>query len=100
MDNGRSLLTVFRLPRMGIKKSLSSPWITIALLLGIAMLFRLYRLPETILFNSDQGLDMITVWNMDHYGHLPVVGPFLSLPSYFTPPTYYYLTWFLYHVTV
>lgn len=65
----------------------------------IAIIVRLYRITETIRFRGDQGMDLIVIWHMEHMGHLPLVGPFLSLKDFYTPPTYYYLTWFLYHLT-
>ncbi len=73
------------------------------LLLGtpilIAIITRLYRITETIRFRGDQGMDLMVIWHMEHMGHWPLVGPFLSLRDFYTPPTYYYVTWLLYHIT-
>lgn len=69
----------------------------IPVLLAIAL--RLYKITETIRFNGDQGMDLIIVWHMEHAGHWPLVGPFLSLKDFYTPPTYYYITWLFYHFT-
>lgn len=74
-------------------------WLPILLIISIALFLRLYRLPETIMFYDDQGMDMIIVWHMEHAGHRPLIGPFLSLSNVHTPPTYYYITWFFYHFT-
>ncbi len=64
-----------------------------------AFLFRFYRLSETIRFSADQGLDMVSIWQMQTTGTLPLVGPFLSIPDVYTPPTYYFINWGLYRIT-
>lgn len=74
-------------------------WLPVLLVIGIALFLRLYRLPETIMFDDDQGMDMVIVWHMEHADHGPLIGPFLSLPDVYTPPTYYYVTWLFYHFT-
>jgi|GEM_PF-722722 len=74
-------------------------WLPILLVVGIALFLRLYRLPETVMFDDDQGMDMVIVWHMEHADHGPLIGPFLSLPDVYTPPTYYYITWLFYHFT-
>lgn len=70
--------------------------VTIFLVAGI---LRYYRLSVTIRFADDQGLDMVSIWQMQKTGTLPLVGPFLSLPDVHTPPTYYFINWFLYTLT-
>lgn len=65
----------------------------------IAGVFRYYRIEETIRFAADQGLDMVSVWLMQTTGMLPLVGPFLSLPDVYTPPTYYIINWVFYSIT-
>lgn len=70
---------------------------TWALLLILIIVPRLWNFTNTIQFGQDQGIDMIVVWHMEHTGHHPLIGPFLSLPNFYTPPTYYYLTWAFYH---
>lgn len=80
----------------------SAPWSTnrylllIALLLFVVVFLRLYRLAETIPFFDDQGLDMVSIFHIEQTGKLPLVGPFLSIPNIYTPPTYYYITHFFY----
>ena len=74
-------------------------WIIFFVLICITVFLRIYRLSETLRFFDDQGMDMIILWHMEHMNHLPLVGPFLSLSNIFTPPTYYYITWFFYHIT-
>ncbi|MCL4200323.1 hypothetical protein KJZ67_03200 [Patescibacteria group bacterium] len=65
----------------------------------VAVIMRLYRITETIRFRGDQGMDLMVIWHMEHAGHWPLVGPFLSLRDFYTPPTYYYVTWLFYHIT-
>ncbi len=74
-------------------------WLPIVLIVSVAVFLRLYRLPETIMFDDDQGMDMLIVWHMEYADHGPLIGPFLSLPDVYTPPTYYYITWLFYHFT-
>lgn len=70
-----------------------------AMVFALGIFLRLYTLPETIQFLDDQGYDMMIIWNMEYNHHRPLVGPFLSIPSIYTPPTYYYITWWLFHLT-
>jgi len=44
-------------------------------------------------------MDLSIVWHMEHRSHRPLVGPFLSIPDIYTPPTYYYLSWAFYHLS-
>ena len=72
------------------------PYLIIILL---AVTIRLYRLPTMILFHDDQGWDLLIVRLMEISGYRPLIGPMLTVNGVFTPPTYYYLTWLLYHAT-
>lgn len=74
-------------------------WIITALIIIVAVILRLYQLPGSITFQDDQGLDMLVIRQMEFAGHRPLVGPYLSVDQVYTPPTYYYLTWALYHFT-
>lgn len=74
-------------------------WILIGIILICAIIFRFYKLPETIQFYDDQGLDMVSILQMEQTGELPLVGPFLSIPDVYTPPTYYMITQFFYNIT-
>lgn len=74
----------------------SIPW---ALVLILAILIRTYNVTGTIRFRGDHGMDLLIVRAMEQEGHRPLVGPFLSLRGFYTPPTYYYLTWASYHLT-
>lgn len=85
-----------------IRHTPPSAWIwsiSVALILITALSLRLYILPETIQFSADQGLDMVSILQIETLHTLPFVGPFLSIPNVYTPPTYYVITWFFYHVT-
>lgn len=74
-------------------------WAHVALLAAfiLAGILRTHKWNELTVFNGDDGMDLSVVWHMEHRGHRPLVGPFLSVADFYTPPTYYYLTWFFYH---
>jgi len=72
------------------------PW---ALIIGLAIVLRVYDISETIRFRDDHGLDLLIVRAMEQEGHRPFIGTFLSLREFSTPPTFYYLTWAAYHLT-
>lgn len=72
------------------------PW---AMVIGIALALRIYDLSETIRFRGDHGLDLLVVRAMETEGHRPLIGTFLSLQRFSTPPTFYYLTWAALHLT-
>lgn len=74
-------------------------WLPFGVILMFSLFLRLYRLPETITFTDDQGMDLLIIRQMELSGHRPLVGPYLSVDQVYTPPTYYYLTWMLYHLT-
>lgn len=74
-------------------------WLMLLCVLLISSILRFYRLPETIRFFNDQGLDMVSILQMEKYGILPLVGPFLDIPEVYTPPTYYLITWAMYQAT-
>lgn len=65
----------------------------------VSLFFRTYKWSELTVFNGDDGMDLSIVWNMEYQHHRPLVGPFLSIPNIYTPPTYYYLTWMFYHIS-
>lgn len=69
--------------------------IFISFILAIAL--RTYHWNTVTVFNGDDGMDLSIVWNMEYEQHRSLVGPFLSVPNFYTPPTYYYLTWLFYH---
>lgn len=73
-----------------------SPYVGIILLAGI---IRLYRLPTMVLFHDDQGWDLLIIRLMEISGYRPLIGPMLTVNDVFTPPTYYYLTWLMYHAS-
>ncbi len=70
-----------------------------AVLLAVALFLRLYHLPDTIRFRADQGQDLLIIRLMEEQYHRPLVGPLLSIPTIFSAPTYYYLTWIPYALT-
>lgn len=74
-------------------------WLLIGIIFVCAAVLRLYKLPETIRFYDDQGLDMVSILLLERAGELPQVGPFLSIPDVYTPPTYYLITQFFYNIT-
>jgi 4-amino-4-deoxy-L-arabinose transferase-like glycosyltransferase len=74
-------------------------WVPVILILFVASLLRLYRIFETIRFRGDNGYDLIIIWNMEFAHRWPLVGPYLSIEHFYTPPTYYYITWFFYHLS-
>lgn len=76
-------------------------WAHIVILVSfiLAVGLRTYKWNEVAVFNGDDGMDLSIVWNMEYGGHRPLVGPFLSVPDVYTPPTYYYLTWIFYHLS-
>jgi len=75
------------------------PWLIITAIIIVAAALRFYRLSETILFASDQGLDMVGIWLVKKTGNFPLVGPFLTMPDVHTPPTYYLINWAMYSLT-
>lgn len=63
----------------------------IALLFLVGAFWRTYRLEQTVMFEIDQGMDAVFARAIVHDGHRPLVGPFLSVPRFYSPPTYYYI---------
>jgi len=64
------------------------------ILLGITMILggflRLYRMPETLMFQGDQGRDAIVVKNMIKHGDYTLIGPVTSVGNMYLGPFYYY----------
>lgn len=74
-------------------------WILISTVVLFSAVLRFYTLPETIQFYDDQGLDMVSILQMEQVGEIPLVGPLLSIPDFYTPPTYYLIIQFFYNIT-
>ncbi len=67
-------------------------WFIIVIALVTAVFFlRLYRLPEYLMFLSDQGRDAIVLKRLVTLEKLVFVGPTTSIGNVFTGPFYYYL---------
>lgn len=64
--------------------------LVVVVVLGIFFL-RLYRLPEYLMFLSDQGRDAIVLKRLVTLEKLVFVGPTTSIGNVFTGPFYYYL---------
>lgn len=58
----------------------------------LATLFlRVYKLPQTTMFLSDQGRDAIIIYNIVTLKHLPAIGAPTSIGQVYLGPFYYYL---------
>ena len=65
-------------------------------LLALSITFRLYQFAQLTEWWGDPGGDMLVARNILYNGHRPLVGPYLMVANFYTPPTYYYLlTFFL-----
>lgn len=65
-------------------------WLLLAVFVAAAFL-RLYNFAGVTAFSGDQGNALLVVQKTVLSGHWPLVGPFLSIPKVFIPPTNYYL---------
>jgi len=80
----RSFITKYRLAHVF--------WVTLTLALIFGIFFlRLSRLPEYLMFLSDQGRDAIVLKRLVTLEKLVFVGPTTSIGNVFTGPFYYYL---------
>ncbi len=74
------------------RKVLHNLWFILMVCLIVAVFFlRLYRLPEYLMFLSDQGRDAIVLKRLVTLEKLVFVGPTTSIGNVFTGPFYYYL---------
>lgn len=67
------------------------PWVILATIVIVALVLRLYRLPELTIFLGDQGRDAIVVDTMLRTGQPVLTGPVVSTGAYVRGPAYYYL---------
>jgi len=81
--------------RSTLLASLTTPtivFLVIALLMVFVVIFlRFYRIPEYLMFLSDQGRDAIILKRLVTLEKLVFVGPTTSIGNVFTGPFYYYL---------
>ncbi|MBP6993881.1 glycosyltransferase family 39 protein [Candidatus Woesebacteria bacterium] len=63
----------------------------VVVLVGSVFFLRFYRLPEYLMFLSDQGRDAIVLKRLVTLEKLVFVGPTTSIGNVFTGPFYYYL---------
>lgn len=63
----------------------------VALVILATTFLRVYRIPETLMFLSDQGRDAIVLKRLVTLEKLVFVGPTTSIGNVFTGPFYYYL---------
>lgn len=63
----------------------------ISLVIILALILRLYRLPELLGFWYDQGRDALVIWDFIHNGKLFLIGPMMGFTGMFRGPWYYYL---------
>lgn len=61
------------------------------LIIFLAMFVRLFRFPELSWFFGDQGIDLMVAQRALKDEVWPMVGPYLGIPNFFVPPTYYWL---------
>lgn len=59
--------------------------------LALAAALRLANFSSAMPFSGDEGGDFLVAHHILLSGHRPLVGPFLSVTNFYTPPTYYYL---------
>jgi hypothetical protein len=71
-----------------MKKNVS--YLLIAILLFCALFFRFYRLKETTIFLSDQGVEGLEIYNSYIQKTFPLVGPSSSY-GFYQGPAFYYL---------
>lgn len=62
-----------------------------ALVVLIGIFFHFYSFSKASFFYADQGNDLLVARAILESGHRPLVGPLLTAPGIFIPPTYYYL---------
>lgn len=63
----------------------------VLLVILFALFIRLFRFPELSWFFGDQGIDFMVAQRALKEGVWPMVGPYLGVPNFFVPPTYYWL---------
>lgn len=67
--------------------------------LFIGLFFRIWNMPASSPFHGDQGIDLLVALRMARGEFFPLVGPILSIPGFYNPPTYYYVLAMLLWVT-
>jgi len=73
-----------------IRKILGINWPVILMVL-LALILRLYRLPSYMTFLGDEGRDALVWWRMLHRGKLTLIGPQTSIGNMYLGPLFYYL---------
>jgi len=63
----------------------------LAIILGVGLFLRVYRIGNTLGFYYDQGRDALTIWNLWHHGDFFLIGPTTGIAGIFRGPYYYYL---------
>ena len=63
----------------------------LALILGLALFLRLYRISEFMTFLGDEGRDVRIVRDLITKGNLVFIGPMTSIGNMYLGPLYYYL---------
>lgn len=81
------------------KTKFSSLNIIFLLLTLIALCLRLYQFNNLFPFTNDQGEDLLVTSRIVNEKHFQLVGPYLSVPDFYIPPTYYYLLAFFLAIT-
>lgn len=71
-------------------KIVKNSYFWLLLILILASILRLYRLPDYTLFLGDQGRDVLTVKRMIVEHKWTLLGPNASVGGFFTGPIYYY----------
>lgn len=61
------------------------------IIIVLAFFLRVYRLPETLMFLSDQGRDAVVLKRLVTLEKMVFVGPTTSIGNVFTGPAYYYI---------
>lgn len=65
-------------------------WVTSAAVFAWFLFFRLYRLPQSLLFFNDMGRDFLELYEWRHTGLPPLLGPQTSVISFNQSAVYFY----------
>jgi len=79
--------------KQGLKEIKAHPFVylSLAIILILALFVRVYRLDQLLQFYFDQGRDALVIWEFWHEGNLFLIGPTTGIEGIFRGPWYYWL---------
>lgn len=66
-------------------------FLILAVVLGLALILRFWRLPEYMTFLGDEGRDALMIKRILETGDIPLIGPPTSIGNIYLGPLYYYM---------